>query len=153
LFAAFSLFIFLTSVGSFSNIFRLCRISAFAFLRWLFLFTALIVDFWNGFYSLFVNLICGLYCRWKSSHFLFWAFIIKFCVLPYIFGVQEGTNWEDEYCVSSAMKTTLNRLLSGVGSLATYLVYLLLRLATKDILSLLPKLFISLRISTTYNLI
>jgi hypothetical protein len=88
--------------------------------------------------------------RWEPPHFLLRALVIVFTVFSNISWVQECATWEDEYCVSSAIKTTLNKLLSGVGNFATYFAQLVLQPATRGILSPLPIRFISRRISTTY---
>ncbi len=150
---AFRLFIFLSSNSTLSYILCFCWVFILTLSRRGFLFAALVRNFSNIFCSFFEYLIGILNGRCKSSHFLFRALIIKLCIFSNISRVEEGTILRDAYWVSSAMKTTLNKLLSGVGSLAIYLVYFVLLQATRGNPLPLPKLFILLRISTTYILI
>lgn len=115
--------ILLSFVHALSYIFCFNPIYIFTFARRSFFFTALVGNLWHDLCSFFEYLVCVLDSRCESPHLLFGTFIIEFCIFPDISRVEEGTNLCDAYWVSSAMKTTLNKLLSGVGSLAIYLDY------------------------------
>lgn len=64
-----------------------------------------------------MKFVGGLDSGGEPPHLLFAALVVKIGIFTNVLGVEEGAEWEEEYCVSSAMKMTLKKLVSGVGSL------------------------------------